>query len=118
MRRADSYSVTNRPFALDCKNNCLAPVEIINFIACFKRLAEFIKFNKTVFFCKCKCRFCKLSFRLIFKKKFFVALAKFIASLKLFFAHKVYAVFLFVKKLFLKFFCFFAHFYHLSESYF
>ena len=118
MSGADSYTVTNRSFTLDCKNNCLFPVEIINLVARLKCLSEFIKLCKAVFLCKLKCRCGKFPFRLIFKEEFFVSLAEIVASLKLFIAHKIYAVFFFVKKLFLQFFCFFAHFYHLSENYF
>lgn len=70
MRSTDSYTVANRSFSLNCKDNCLFPVEIINLVACLKRLAELVKRNKTVLFCKFKCRCGKLLSVLFSKRNF------------------------------------------------
>ena len=102
MRRRNSNAVLNASSALNAENHCLSPVGIIYLIAGIEGAAEFIKFNKAVclggFFYKS--RYLTLCFA--GAQKLLISLAELITDIKLLVAHKVNAVFFFVKQHFLK----------------
>ena len=94
----NSYAVLNASFAFNAKNDCLASVCVINFVACVECAAEFVKFNKSVFLRNILNISGNLTLCFVSAQKFLISLAKFIAGVQFVLGENINAVFLLVKQ--------------------